>query len=537
MLRYPSSHSLWPSYVSGNTSPPLGIGSCCLCFSLHLSVSLLQCKCDTIITWTRPDYPRITSSLLSQWATCCFAFWPLFACHSFCNFRFCNKMTALHGTDSKATKSSTQPEFLERIIPAASGIRPKFSVHASGPGAIFNPTNVRLRMKSTGSDGLPDPAPDMAFLWRSRDQRKGRTSIAVPRDAIQESSRTPRFTASFRQVRKGILRMVTVFPYLDMAYLVGLSFTIGSAIFVANGLICLLPLVYPTLKFEGEPKNVSSGLTSFTGALAFQIGASLAYLEAVNGGSFHGSFMRRFLLGGKQDEEKQLMKLKLQDFFHHVIHPRGRGDNVLAPVTGWPTAPTIAPVPRRGALDLGAGGENTRDYSRFRWWPTWESLSKHYIYEVGWAACTVQLIASTLYMVVGTVDLPGILNTLEPWQENFAYWVPNIVASAGFTVASALFALETQDKWYKPQPRILGWWIGFFAFLGSIGFELCASFGPASYKSQNAELQSLISTTWDSACFLVASVLQWYAIPVDQNCPLTHRIHLLTLNLSTGMRP
>lgn len=304
--------------------------------------------------------------------------------------------------------------------------------------------------------------------------------------------------------------MITVFPYYDMAYLVGVSFAFGSAIFVANGFICLLPLVYPEWKFEGPPRTISGGLTSFLGSLAFQVGAVLAYLEAVNDGSFHGSVMRRFI-DGKEDEEKQLVKVKLQSFFNHVLPGRGRSstDSVLEPPNGWPTPSTTAPVQRRGALDLGTESETTHEYSRFRWWPTWQNLRKHYIFEIGWLACTVQFVSASLYMVVGIVDLPGIMNTLEPWQENYAYWFPNIVASAGFTIASVLFTLETQDKWYKPQPRILGWWIGIFALLGSIGFELCAAFGPASYTHPNAEYQLSVSTTWASGCFLIASMLQW----------------------------
>jgi hypothetical protein len=34
-----------------------------------------------------------------------------------------------------------------------------------------------------------------------------------------------------------------------------------------------------------------------------------------------------------------------------------------------------------------------------------------------------------------------------------------------------MFTLETQEKWWKPQMNVLGWWIGFVALMGSTGFE------------------------------------------------------------------
>jgi hypothetical protein len=46
-----------------------------------------------------------------------------------------------------------------------------------------------------------------------------------------------------------------------------------------------------------------------------------------------------------------------------------------------------------------------------------------------------------------------------------------MVASTFFITASACFVLETQEKWYKPAPHVLGWWIGFWSLSGSVGFE------------------------------------------------------------------
>lgn len=37
---------------------------------------------------------------------------------------------------------------------------------------------------------------------------------------------------------------------------------------------------------------------------------------------------------------------------------------------------------------------------------------------------------------------------------------------------SLLFTIETQPKWYIPAPKVLGWHIGFWNFIGGIGFTV-----------------------------------------------------------------
>ncbi|KAK1816071.1 hypothetical protein LTR12_009493 [Friedmanniomyces endolithicus] len=106
------------------------------------------------------------------------------------------------------------------------------------------------------------------------------------------------------------------------------------------------------------------------------------------------------------------------------------------------------------------------------------------------------------------VIMPGILDNLDTWQTNAAYWIPQIVASAFFLIASIMFTFETQEKWWKPEPGVLGWWIGFWSIVGSVGFELGAGFGPASATSSWCAYQSSLSSLWGSAAYLIASMLQ-----------------------------
>ncbi|KAK5736449.1 hypothetical protein LTR17_007445 [Elasticomyces elasticus] len=113
-------------------------------------------------------------------------------------------------------------------------------------------------------------------------------------------------------------------------------------------------------------------------------------------------------------------------------------------------------------------------------------------------------------MIWQIVILPGILDSLNAWQTNAAYWIPQIVAAACFLVASIMFTLETQEKWWKPEPKVLGWWIGVWSIIGSVGFELCAGFGPAGANSSWCAYQSSLSSMWGSGAYLIGSMLQWY---------------------------
>jgi hypothetical protein len=69
--------------------------------------------------------------------------------------------------------------------------------------------------------------------------------------------------------------------------------------------------------------------------------------------------------------------------------------------------------------------------------------------------------------------------------------------------------LETQPKWYIPEPRLLGWHIGFWNLIGSIGFMLCGALGFAP-DNDAAVYASTLATFIGSWAFLVGSVIQWY---------------------------
>ncbi|KAK3710058.1 hypothetical protein LTR37_010489 [Vermiconidia calcicola] len=426
-------------------------------------------------------------------------------------------------------------------------------IRATGPSKLFNPTNVRMHVRFRGSEdqsnvtngpstetstAIPRPQSDVNLLWRSRDNRKGRGSIAVPRMPDLENSDSHihigRTVSSAKQIFKNILKMCTTFPYWNLAFWSGLSYALGSVLFVAGGAWAFQSAQFPNRHYANEEKLVALGvpIATFIGVLCFQAGATAAYLEAVNDGSMHGSAMRR-LLEGHEEDEKKILDEKIHVFFSHAIpHPHKKKDEEEAerlagsvdPEAGWRTREKRerpgsvypsgkAPAPRRGGMDLGEAEEgDSSEYMTWRWWPTWHALRTHHAYEIGYLACSIQGFGATIYGKTGLVLLPGVWASLGgEWGEMGAYWIPQMFASLCFITASVMFTLETQEKWWKPQINVLGWWIGFTALLGSIGFELCAVFGAASYYIEPwPEIESSLSSMWGSAFFLISSLLQWY---------------------------
>lgn len=241
------------------------------------------------------------------------------------------------------------------------------------------------------------------------------------------------------------------------------------------------------------------GVFFFVGAMLYQLGATIAYLEAVNDGSFHGSAMKRFL-EGHEDDKKRMLDEKIKHTFGHLnpLHEKKRHDQEKAeheeamkvdPELGWKSVPKRAlrkgsayplvanRVPRRGGVDLGEPEEGeTHEYLEWRWWPTWHAWRYHHIYEIGYVACSIQLFGATLYSWCGLDSIHGISTNMTTNQYYGFYWTPEIVGSCCFLTASVMFLLETQEKWYKPEPKVMGWWIGFWAHIGSWGFLYVSQF-------------------------------------------------------------
>jgi hypothetical protein len=101
------------------------------------------------------------------------------------------------------------------------------------------------------------------------------------------------------------------------------------------------------------------------------------------------------------------------------------------------------------------------------WFPSWNELTTHYFKEVGFLACLAQMVGATVFWISGFTALPPIYDRLTTTAaQNGAYWAPQVIGGTGFIVSGTLFMLETQQKWYLPAPKVLGWHIAIWNLIG-----------------------------------------------------------------------
>ncbi|PLB33371.1 uncharacterized protein BDW47DRAFT_114111 [Aspergillus candidus] len=410
--------------------------------------------------------------------------------------------------------------------------------HVGGPISFLNPTRAKLH-KPHPPPSPPheekephihrpreDQKPRIEHIWRSRDNRKGRHAIRVhpplapPPPKPEVVYILPRRTTAPRAIAKGLLRMVTVFAYWDVSYLVAVIFTLGSVVWCINAFFVWLPLQDPGSTFKNE-NLTAGGVSAFVGATIFEIGSFFLILEAVNENQtdcFGWALEKAVHGGGPGHPEKETIRIapSVKDCVHHHAdrktflrmrhhhhRPSASASASTSPASLENGAP---PADEKSTGDRETDRASTRS---FTWLPTLTELRKHYIREIGFQASFIQLIGATIFWISGFTGLPGIINHMSRRVTNGVFWVPQMAGGACFIASGLLFAIETQKRWYVPAPRTLGWHIGMWNFVGGIGFTLCGVLGPASGNS-GAVYQSNLATFWGSWAFLVGSGIQWY---------------------------
>ncbi|KAJ6112143.1 hypothetical protein N7523_008204 [Penicillium sp. IBT 18751x] len=362
-----------------------------------------------------------------------------------------------------------------------------------GSLSFFNPTQARFQLDEHAQhpklleDKIPHrhatqvALPGVVINWRSRDNRKGRHPLGV--DSFHPDS-----TASFRVVSRGLLRMCTEIPYWDVSYLVAVFFSVGCLLFVISGLFYWLPLVAPSSEFSTE--TTAGDILSFVGATLFQIGAILLVFEACNENRT-GCFGWALHQALKGDDSGSLGDLfATADVYscqHH--HQRRRRPNSARQQL---PAPQQSPTPER----------------QWTWCPTWHELKTHYVHEIGFMASIAMFVGATIFYICGICTLPWIYNNLSKGVLEGVYYLTYLVGGVFFIISSVLYILETQPTWYTPAPHLLGWHIGLWNLIGSVGWTLAASFGYCT--SSWCAYQSYLTLTWASVAFMIGSMLLWY---------------------------
>lgn len=293
----------------------------------------------------------------------------------------------------------------------------------------------------------PHPAAGAYALWRSRDNRKGRHALALtPSAAARRAPDGP--DGPWAAALAGVGRMFLRFPVWDVSYDVALVFTLGSAVWVANGFFVLLPLVAAAgPSFPGE-SAWGGGVTAVVGATVFEVGSVLLMLEAVNESraACFGWALREELRRGGEDVRVLLLARDEGSCRHHHAERRAwlsrkRAEEDSGPVDGRQCGgdagdgdDAAAAAAAAEEHDVGATGQKRR---RWTWWPSWYELRTHYFCDIGFLACLSQMIGATVFWISGFTGLPQILDVLSLPATNGIYWLPQV--SCPLSSANCIF--------------------------------------------------------------------------------------------------
>ena len=142
---------------------------------------------------------------------------------------------------------------------------------------------------------------------------------------------------------------------------------------------------------------------------------------------------------------------------------------------------------------LGSAGDD-----RLRFW-TWEPG------RIDWSASLVQFVG-TLFFNVTT--LAAIDTSLNASQAHRLVWVPDVVGSICFLVASGLAWFEVSHGWWSWKLRSLAWRIAALNLLGSIAFGVsafAAKVVTTTGEPRNIMLVNL-GTAIGGVCFFVGAL-------------------------------
>ena len=367
----------------------------------------------------------------------------------------------------------------------------------SGPLSYLNPTSAYFQnastdkfeklLKKSGPSSKSDPC-KISYYWSSRNNRKGHHTMQVSSLDPDLNPLLPHIESSkYLQMRRTLVRMVTYFPYWDISFLNAILYVVGSLVWLLDAFMAVVPLyknVHP--KFPAQ-----SPWIAFLGTNIFLIANVLLTLETIN------------------ELQKQC--------FGWNPGPGKPGDEEKGNTTIGSTKCHHSHANKGNLIGTGGGGQEmnekeTTNYSSgnrtWRWIPSYSELRNHYIHELGFIACLIQLSSTVIFYFAAVIRLPLIYNTLSTNLAYILIWTPKGAGSVGFTVSGWLFMVETQKTWFAPSFGVLGWHVGVLSIVGGVGFILSSLLSPVD--SVWAQEQCALSLLWAAIAFLAASCAQWY---------------------------
>lgn len=322
--------------------------------------------------------------------------------------------------------------------------------------------------------------PGVLYRWSARRHRKGRYPELVPHPGAEQ-----RFQVHHHRPKS----LLAPFGYKlfgwqpsSISYWVAMGFTVGSIVWVVNGVFAMWPLS------NSKAQLYALGYTAFAGGFLFLVASYAGVLEALNA-----------------DESVT--------FGHEVKHDV---ESLTAVVNHGATGPgTTASKPLTNMAAAASSNGNGGPYGdgkekgkrRWRWWGwDWHSLS--------WWLTFLQLCGAIVFGVSACITGPPHVLPMDVMTHHHyilwdvLYWLPQCIGSIFFIVNSILAMWEAQHSWWRIRPLDLGWHVGFWNLLGGIGFFLSGAFGFKQYPNECCQhWGTAFSTFWGSIFFLMSSYL------------------------------
>ncbi|GJC78312.1 hypothetical protein ColLi_01150 [Colletotrichum liriopes] len=249
-------------------------------------------------------------------------------------------------------------------------------------------------------------------------------------------------------------RMLTIYPYRDMNWVVTMLFVVGSVVFVINAALGLAPFLDPSLAF---PTLATAALptTILIGATMFMSGGILGVFAAFN--ADRGTLERS--------------DTKSTEGGANVIYRPA-----LIGSQAWVWIPSV--------VDAAA-----------------------VLRTVPFQAGLMQLSGGLVLSVAAVAGIPGLLDPDDLFVTQALVFMPQVIGGSMFFIANLALMVYAQESWCKPKVGSAEWQGALWNAMGSSGFAVTGLL-----LLQNDMFGASVASFAGSSAFLIGSVIQWYVL-------------------------
>jgi hypothetical protein len=299
--------------------------------------------------------------------------------------------------------------------------------------------------------------------------------------------------------------MCTRFPILDMSWATGFVFTWGSAMFVINGFMLIIPTVNPNLSFHTITSHAAPA-TALIGGVIFIIGGLAGYLEGLN---FRRGGDVVMMVGMRPGDVEAS---SIEESVNHDVTKSNKPGETSSSMTLQQLSQTSSSASEqrlpKAVTQLPPSQLALVGSPNFIWYPSMQEFRTFYLSDMCFMSPTITFIGTFIFMLAIITAVPGVINLSDRTTFFLGNLFPGTLGGVLFTTASVMQTIDAQDRWYLAKPMSLDWHVGLCNTIGSIGFTLASAL--FFLETSEGALQAGLASLWGSWAFLVASLLQWY---------------------------